>query len=193
MKSKILGVDIDGVVTDESEYEKGLWHYHFCQFLGRNVERNENIYNIYEAYDIDNDIINDFLGSIIPDIYHMLEPVKMASKVLDFLYKKGFTIKFITARSEEYKRQTQSWLMENGFPFDKLIHSEEKDIIAKEENVGVFIEDYADNAYKIAENRVEVILLDKKYNRHLEHNDNIYRVKNWDQIKNIILDLYNIT
>ena len=193
MKKRIIGIDIDGVITDEySSYNRNIWHHYLCDYIGKEINRKENIYNIYEAYDLPKKLLDEFLENSLKDIYIDLTPNQGVKKVLDDLKKEDFTIILITARDEKYRKITENWLNKYEIPYDKLIHRINKVPCAKEENIQMFIEDDQNNAESFLNNGIGIILFDKKHNRDTKEIKNKYRVENWKQAEVLIYRYFGL-
>jgi uncharacterized HAD superfamily protein len=119
LKKRIIGIDIDGVITDEySLYNRNIWHHYLCNYIGKEIKRKENIYNIYEAYDLPKEVLDNFLKNSLKDIYIDLIPNKGVKDVLEDLKKNDFTIILITAREEKYRKITENWLDKYDIVYD---------------------------------------------------------------------------
>lgn len=194
MKQKRLGVDIDGVITEEElGFNKNIWHHYLCDYLGREVKKRDDIYNIYKAYNLSKDTIDNFLIENLNDIYNDLIPANNCSEILSELEEQGFDIIIITAREEKYKSITEQWLKKYNINYSKLIHEKEKVPIAKEEGIKLFIEDDKDNAEKMYQNGIDVILFDKLHNKNTTLIKEDWRVENWVQAREIIYSYFKLT
>ncbi|RDY25437.1 hydrolase [Romboutsia weinsteinii] len=175
-------IDIDGTVTSP---------YHFIPYL--NEMYNKNIteedcttYNWESLYDIDMDrLLERFHGDYMHS-YGEAEVVEGAKDVIGELYK-DHNVFFVTARSEILTDVTTNWLKNNGFEeIDVyLLGSHYKIDKARELECNIFIEDSPSNAMELAGEGMLVLLIDTNYNKDINH-ENIIRVENWTQIKDII-------
>lgn len=59
--ARIIGIDIDGVITDETHINENIWHNALCNYLGYEIPRVKDSYYFDEAYDLPGEIIIDFL------------------------------------------------------------------------------------------------------------------------------------
>ena len=193
MIERIIGIDIDGVITDETgRYQRNIWHHYLCDFLGKEVNKQEDIYNIYHAYDIDKSVIDKFLKNNLTNIYEDLIPLEGVQEVLRDLKEKNFKIVLITAREEKYREVTKRWLSYYNISYDKLVHREDKVPYAKKEGIKLFIEDDQGNAEEFKKNGIDVILFDKKHNRDTDIINDEFRVDNWKQAKDIIYKHFDL-
>lgn len=190
---RIVGIDIDGVITDETGgYERNIWHHYLCDYLGKEVNKKEDIYNIYHAYDIEKSVIDNFLKNNLENIYKDLIPLKGAQKVLKNLKNKKFDIILISAREEKYREVTSRWLSYYNIKYDKLVLSKDKVPYAKKEGIELFIEDDQSNAEDFKKNGIDVILFDKKHNRNTSIIEDEFRANNWHDAKEIIYEYFDL-
>lgn len=175
-------IDIDGTITNP---------YHFIPYLNemynRSVTPEECVtYNWEELYEetMDN-ILEKFHGKYMHS-YKEAEVVEGAKDIIGQLYE-IHNLYFVTARSEILTDITNQWLQENGFSnIDvHLLGSDYKIDKARELGCNIFIEDNPFNAVGLADAGMRVLLMDTNYNKNIEH-ENITRVKNWVEIKEII-------
>jgi hypothetical protein len=192
MKDYILGVDIDGVITNEDHPNDNIWHNALCEFLGRNISRVKDAYYFNEAYDLTDEEVNLFLEEKLESIYSQVKVIPEAQKTLRELAQMGFEIILITARDTNFIELTENWLVKNGIPFSELIHDDNKTPVALARNIQLFIEDNAQNASELTRAGIHVILLNKYHNRHLPANERLVRVDSWEEIRKAISDFFHI-
>ena len=189
--NKIIGIDIDGVITDEGSIENNIWHNALCEYFSTNITREKNVYDFKEAYGLTEREINEFINENIADIYTNVKAYPEAINIISALYNKGFEVHLITARHKEYRKITKNWLEENSIPYHSLTHDESKAPLAVKKNIELFIEDNYNNAFDIASKKIKVLLMNKYHNLNKELIDNIQRVNNWNDIKKEITKLYS--
>lgn len=170
----IIGVDMDDVLV---EYVRS--------FLNFNNERNktnlsfEDFTNISKSVDKD----NSFFRS---DFFKKMEICKDAAKVIKKLAEKN-NLFIVTARQAEWKDSTEKFVNENfpncfrGIFFAGDIHKTGKKKEDIYDGMDVIIEDNRNHAFECAKKGMKVFLIDKPWNKNLEH-DNIIRVSNWKEI-----------
>ena len=189
--NKILGIDIDGVITDEGPDNNNIWHNALCNHFSQNLTREKNVYDFMEAYGLSEREMNEFINQNIENIYSNVAAFPEAIKTISTLYQKGFKIHLITARHKEYREITENWLEKNSIPYHSLTHDEPKDIVAINKNIELFIEDNYDNAFDIARKNIKVLLVNKYHNLNKELINNIERVNDWNDIKEKFNKLYS--
>ncbi len=192
MKNKILGVDIDGVLTDENHPNDNIWHNALCEFLGRDIKRIKDAYYFHEAYELTDNEIQLFLDDKLDNIYSQAKVVPGAKETLNDLKKMGFQVILITARNTSFKELSRKWLMKNGIPFSELIHNDNKTPVALNKNIQLFIEDNAQNASELTRAGINVILVNKYHNRYLPENPRLERVDTWQEIREKVSTFFGI-
>lgn len=188
MVNKIIGVDIDGVITDEGPADNNIWHNALCNFLGKEVKRVKDKYDFIEAYNLPEKTINEFIENKIHEIYWNVKPASGAKETLEKLHVKGFTIFLITARNERFRNLTEKWLDKYSIPYDKLFHEDNKAPLAEKLNIELFLEDNEKNARQLFSYNIPVILVNKYHNQEVKNERLLYRVSNWQEINEIIFN-----
>lgn len=188
-KNKIIGVDIDGVITKEGPAHDNVWHQALVEYLGKDIKRIKDRYNFMEAYNLPAETINDFLKEHLVRIYQEAEPAFYVKEILAELLVKKFKIYLITARKEKYNQLTKNWLKKHQIPYTKLFHSDKKAPLAQRKKIKLFIEDYEENIKDLLAYNIPVIIMNKYHNQSLK-GENIYRVDNWQEIKEIVLNFF---
>ncbi len=185
---KVVAVDIDGVLCNYPE--------DFIKFAeeksGNNLKKIKlKDYNLYDL--LSNEIGEDKLKEIKHEFRlsgqkRFMSVIEGAKNGLSYLRSKGYTIVLLTARPyKQYPRMfadTMEWLKKNELPFDAILWDENKEekIIKEFPSLNFMIEDLHTNANKIARKGYKVFLLKKEYNESKEINQNVIRVKNWNDI-----------
>lgn len=184
---KTICIDIDGTITDPYFFVKYL-----NELTGKKIKESEyvsqNWNDVYgeEFYEIYNNFDKDY-----GYIYSEANLVDGAKEVIENFYNYGNNIFFVTARSEYVKDITVDWMKSKGLDDFEVIYlgcNSKKLETAKNLNANIFIEDDADNAIKLANEGVNVVLMDANYNKGIEHK-NIFRVYNWDEINLLITSM----
>lgn len=197
--SRSICIDIDGTMSDP---------YFFVPYLNKmtgielsNEEYISNNWNktygpqfkeIYENFDID-----------YPYIYEEVEILEGVKETIDQLIENGDDVHFVTARDHIIDPITKKWLEDNGIDSTRVYSlggNEGKVDMAEKLNCDFFLEDDPENAKNLLKAGFRVIIMDTNYNKNiisdLEKEENLdlekirkrlKRVKNWDEIKNILL------
>lgn len=187
-----IGIDIDGVLTNYTEF---IMDYATKYFYENKIDYKicptkydeEETFNLPYEGCIEN-FWNEYLGE-----YAQNYPArKFAAEVITKL-KQENEIYIITARNEEGlpkelygKMQTmvKKWLKDNNIEYDKIIFSGSKLEICKQENINIMIEDKPSTIIEMAKH-IPVLCFDAPYNKDVA-GKNITRVYSWyDILKNI--------
>jgi len=194
-------LDIDEVLADTLT-QVIIWH-------NKNYNTSlkpENFYN-YKFWEIwggtkDEAIVKvmEFFQSKYPE---NIMPVKGSQRGVENISKIS-NIHIVTSRRREFIPLTKSWLEKN---FPKGFASVEftayythnnntpikKSDVCKKLDAKIIVEDDLEHALDCAKEGIKVLLLDKPWNRDVEH-DNIIRVYSWDEIventEKLIKELY---
>lgn len=179
MKKKVIGIDIDGTLTDPG---------YFIPFLNKKFNKDIDfktvkIYDYAELYQVKNDDLRQYFRTDGKDVMFgqdLLENVKDVVLELDSEHK----VYIITARKEEFYDNTKNWLNSVGLNNLELfcLGSPEKAELAKKLGCNYFIEDHPTASIEIAKNNIDVLLMDAPYNSMTEH-QNIKRIFNWFEIE----------
>lgn len=184
----LLAVDLDGVIAD---YISGYVSFLFDEGLVSGVVPAEHhTYNIAEVYGLDKQVEEEAKRRFQEEGgFTRLPCFDGAKETLIRAINKGYKIVLITARPYlEVKRiyaDTMEWLEEQGILYDAIFWGKDKaDIVFRYLYPAVpvyFIEDRDKHAIELANEGIKVLLMDKPYNRGIEHS-NITRVDGWDGV-----------
>ena len=94
----------------------------------------------------------------------------------------------VTARRDVVKDATRAWLFEHGFPYDKIVHTQDKAGYCREVKASYIFEDAPHHAEACHAAGVGVFLMDKAYNRNLTDRGGLWRVTNPLEIIPILKD-----
>lgn len=184
-----LGIDIDGVITDEGPDDNSIWQIKMNEFFDRKIILKENSYDLKQAFGINDQELNAFIESKIKEVYSSVKAVDKAREVLRELYDQGHRLILITARDKMHRPLTEKWLQENDIPYQDLHHEHDKGPLAELKDISLFIDDRKENALEIAAKNIPVILVSKYHNSDFIGNKKITKANNWNEIKDNI-DLF---
>ncbi|MDP4128331.1 MAG: hypothetical protein Q8912_15540 [Bacillota bacterium] len=181
----LIGVDIDGVVSDSYP----CWLQELNRHFGKNVTVITD-YQMNVDFEVPSEEINDFFVCHAEHLLSMPEVVIGAKEGIETLLREGHELIYVTARTPAEKDVTVRWLTTKGIPHEHVLFTgfASKVDIVKQRKIEVFIEDYLVNAKSIAECGVPVLLLDASYNQE-ELPSGIIRCMNWDEILQGIRDI----
>ncbi len=187
-RTSVIIFDIDGVIADYStHYEKFLE-----EMAGlKKVNSERKSFSFYETYGIsrqaEEQLNMDFikLGGFkdIPVFDGIVD-------IMNELKKCGNKIILITARPNwMFKRittDTQLWLKKNKVPYDLLFWNKDKaDVIINNifpAKIKCMVEDRDKHAIEVSHIGVDVLMLDKSYNKSLKDTDRIKRIYKYEEI-----------
>lgn len=108
-----------------------------------------------------------------------------ADEIINILFK-FHNIFMITERDKSFELITNQYLNYYHIPYNKVIFLENKDkeSIATEKKCDIFIEDCYEDALKIAEKNIKVLLISDDVN--IASSNNIITVSNWVEIYKFI-------
>jgi len=177
----IIGVDIDGTITDGSAIAQGVKEHlrldHHVPYSMREKDM-----------DITKEQWAEFYNTGIADAY-MKEAVRPhVQSVLNSWYRAGDLVHLITTREHRHLDITRSWLISNGIFYTTINMTKNKGPSAIALNVDVMIEDSYENALSCAHCGVLTYLLSSPYNTGPEH-ALIVRVKDWTEISKEVNNL----
>lgn len=195
--NNVVIFDLDGVVADYSKQ--------YTEFLELVIGLKPNkddrkSYSFFERYGITRQQEEQFNLEFIKSGGFLSIPVfDGVLSVMNKIRKEGIKIVLLTARpSWIFKRlitDTYSWLHENKIPYDLLIWDKDKgDAIINNvmpANILCMIDDRDKHCIEVSHIGVDVLLLNKTYNKTLVENERIKRIYEyseiWDFVKNKIL------
>ena len=192
-----IGIDIDGVLTDEQRYVLDYGSEYFAQ---NNIQYkiHDDIYDSKEIFEVSEDAYDAFWKEHIFDYSENINIRPFASNIIKRLVEENNEIYIITSRSyttyeneNRLKMQTvvKEWLKRNEIKYNDIIFSREKDKICKELNIDIMIEDKPENVDKISKD-IPVICFNVEYNKKCE-GKNIYRAYSWYDVYNKIKEISN--
>jgi uncharacterized HAD superfamily protein len=189
---KIIIFDLDGVVFD---YDTSFGNY-ICKELKLNYNdfdfQNKKNYSYYNFLGISRQLENSMqikfansngfkTISVYPEICLLLNKLKL----------NGYKIIFLTARPKigNVIDDTLFSLKSNKIEYDLLLWSKDKSdaiISLLPANIICMVEDRDKHALEVCNAGINVLLLDKSYNRDIVDTEKIKRIKNYSEIENIL-------
>ena len=192
-----IGIDIDGVLTDEQRY---VLDYGSAYFAQNNIQYkiHDDIYDSEEIFEVSEDAYDAFWKEHIFDYSENINIRPFASNIIKRLVEENNEIYIITSRSYttyenenklKMQRVVKEWLKRNKIKYNDIIFSREKDKICKELNIDVMIEDKPENVDKISKD-IPVICFNEGYNKKCT-GDNVYRAYSWYDVYNKVKEINN--
>lgn len=193
-----IGIDIDGVLTNEKGYVIDYGTKYFSENNISYIVRDDKFYG-QEIFDVTEEQYKMFLNDYIFN-YAVNVPIRSFAREIIKKLKEEHEIFIITARDfttyeNEYQIKmqeiTKKWLCDNGILYDEIIFSKNKDIICQEKEIDIMIEDSPENIMSISKN-IPVLCYAQSYNKDI-NNKNVYKSYSWYDIYKKINELKNIT
>lgn len=178
-----IGIDIDGVLTDEGDHENSIWLQKMNEFFDREITLKEYTYDLRKAFGLTTQELNDFLEIKLPEVYANVGPAPGAKETLEELHQAGHKLILITARNGMFRNLTENWLEKHEIPYHELHHDDDKAPLAVKKDIVLFIDDRKENAAQIAAENIPVILVNKYHNLNFESSSNIIKANNWNEIR----------
>ena len=189
---KRIGIDFDDILFD--------FNHKYCQFHNERYGTNLCFDDIYTydmcvVWNIDWDEVlrrvDEFISSQMHDevspVSGSVETIKQLSNI--------YEIHLITSREEKFKDKTLNWLNKHFFNIFNKIHftnsfgknknKKMKSEVCIENGIELMIEDAPVHAKDLAEMGIEVLLLDKPWNR-VDTHPLVKRVYDWKEIEKIL-------
>lgn len=194
----IIGVDIDGVLTDllksvKKEYLK------FAKKENGKVKINKYGKSLGEYFGLNREQDSRFFNSYIWEYSEKAIYYKSAKKYLNLLRKQGHLIYIVTARSfagrddgdgEKMRAIIENSLKKADIVYDKIFYTSElknKVPVIQENNIDVFIDDSFWNIESLSP-VIPVICYHQKYNVSFNVSD-LMRARNWRDVYKFICKL----
>ncbi|MZQ75816.1 MAG: hypothetical protein GT589_06600 [Peptoclostridium sp.] len=182
MKRLNICVDIDGTITDPYCYLE-----YFNSYFDKKIKPTDFSHHRLDiVYEVTRDEMTRFYMEEGRRMHLEATVQPDAREILWEMYK-NHNIYFVTARYKEMEGTTLEWIQLNQLPPARLysLGSHYKVDAAKELCCDVFLEDNPENAQQLAENGINVLLVDTNYNQELQMN-RVTRVHSWNEIKGLV-------
>lgn len=183
---KIIGFDIDGVLTDEKGSHH--WEEELVKYFDLEIVEDDDNNRLEARYKLTEEQMIDFFKNRSHFVFPKLTMRSGANTLLQELKEAGFTIILVTARTS--KPETAQWLQDHQIPYDLLIEeSEEKLEPCVANGLQLFVEDTYKNAEAVSV-AMPVLLMNTDYNQVESMPDNIYRVQDFDEIRDFVFEYF---
>ncbi len=189
----IIGIDIDDTITDTYEVLFNYAQEYTVDILKKEPiiqdvsNCNTHFYtkSIYQWTD-EEEVV--FWKLYYEKFIQNVRPKTLSLKYLQKLKEENNKIVLITARWQpkefelNVEKETKEWIEKNHIPYDKLvINAINKEKVAKQENIDVFIDDSFKNCQAISNIGIKTYIMDSRTNKDLNRGD-IERVYSWPHV-----------
>ncbi len=187
---KVIGIDLDEVLA---EFVEGITIFHNERYGTSLSKKDYFSYDFWEVWNCSKeDAVKRVHGFHKTDLFKKLRVCDGAREGIRDLKEKGFKLYIITSRQKAVEKDTREWL-ENNFPgvFEDVLFSNnfslenenplKKSVLCQKVGAQLLVEDQLGYARDCAENGVNVVLLDKPWNKG-ELPSNIIRVFSWKEV-----------
>lgn len=185
-----IGIDVDGVLTDIRYFEISKGE----KFFKKNVTNIKGL-EIKDIFDVSKEDANDFWNKHMEEYATVYPARPNASLITNKLHADGFHLTIITARKyengytfmkpDEMPKYVVNWLKKNDIYFDDVVFTKESKRNAIIDNkIDYMVDDSPKNIEELSF-LTKVIVYDDPSNEHM-HGENIYHVKSWQEIYDII-------
>lgn len=191
-----IGIDIDDTISETFEALLPYSQKYTIEDLKREsqVQLDSNcsnhFYIVYMNGWNEREAIK-FWEKYYADILRNLNIKKFAAETINRLRKQGHKIYLITARwdmkKDNVEEITKQWLKDNNVEYDGLfLNASDKLVLAKENNIDIFIDDSFKNCKLIADNTdAKVYIMTSRVNGSF-NDEKIKRVFSWPEIYDLI-------
>lgn len=184
-----IGIDIDNVISNSNE----CWFLkakEFKKLKGHTLAIKENAVSIADKFGFDKRMYHEFCDHYVRDVNINVEIKSQSKEIIDKLHNNGHKIILITQRNNSHysdcEEITKNWLEKNSFYYDSIYFGcEDKSVVAKKENLDLFIDDLPRNCESVKKAGIKVILFDTPFNKSCSLYE---RVSCWEELYKKIND-----
>ena len=185
-----IGIDIDDTIANTYDVLFNYAQNYTINDMGKEIkDANRNsITHMYckDFHDWNKKEETEFLDKYYERMVLKVQPKMYAVENIRKLKESGEQIYLITARflSDKFdvEKLTKDWLEKYNIPYDKLIlNSQNKVIVAKENDIDIFVDDSIKNCTEMANVGIKTYMMDTIINKDFE-GENIERVYSWPHL-----------
>ncbi len=194
--TKRIGIDLDGTVADYMSGVIPLLKEHY----GIEPSLNTKAYRIEDVFDLDPE---DLPGGkawrkLLYEELHLFRTLPKREPDIEqltvTLKDRGYKVYIVTARPgiRTIKEDTQVWLDNNGFQYDDIFYVQGKGQFCSLTGIRVMLEDEAKQILDLQSHKINIIVPDQQWNRHLSDTPRerkrgrIKRIYNWREALDVI-------
>lgn len=124
------------------------------------------------------EFLSEFNEAERKGLYTNMKMLPGAKKTIRTLQQKGYTIKVITARTEDYNADTKTALRRYRLPYSSIVHTESKE----EHHADLFFDDAPKQITTLTAHGKKVIAFKASYNDGMK---GVGRVNDWSEVEKI--------
>ncbi len=185
-----IGIDIDDTIANTYDVLFNYAQNYTINDMGKEIKdvNRNSITHMYckDFHDWNKKEETEFLDKYYERMVLKVQPKMYAVENIRKLKESGEQIYLITARflSDKFdvEKLTKDWLEKYNIPYDKLIlNSQNKVIVAKENDIDIFVDDSIKNCTEMANVGIKTYMMDTIINKDFE-GENIERVYSWPHL-----------
>ena len=194
-----IGIDIDDTIANTYEVLFNYAQNYTINDIGKSIENvNRNIItHMYTKtfHNWNDDEDKEFLNKYYEKVLLNVLPKMYAVDTINKFKEDGDKIYLITARllsnKFDVEKYTEQWLEKYNIKYDKLIiNAQDKVVVAKDNNIDIFVDDSIKNCMEMSKNNIETFIMDSIVNKEFE-DKSIKRVYSWPHLYQEIEKLKN--
>ena len=180
-----IGIDLDGVVFDTENELRIMTLIQDVEEGGVGEIDRENAH-FYGRLSWDKEKEENYYLSHLEDLEMTSRVMFGAKYVIKKLREKGHKLFVITNRGNTDPREVEfsnKRLKNEGIEFDGYFyHAKDKDIVCKENNIDLFIDDYYDNILRVKNAGFKCLFYRDQILKFFENDPLVHEVRNWADI-----------
>ena len=194
-----IGIDIDDTIANTYEVLFNYAQNYTINDIGKSIDNvNRNIItHMYTKtfHNWNDEEDREFLNKYYEKVLLNVLPKMYAVDTINKFKEDGDKIYLITARllsnKFDVEKYTEQWLEKYNIKYDKLIiNAQDKVVVAKDNNIDIFVDDSIKNCMEMSKNNIETFIMDSIVNKEFE-DKSIKRVYSWPHLYQEIEKLKN--
>ena len=185
-----IGIDIDETMTNSTDKVKE-YLIKYDSYYSNDYKLINGLETIIRGF-LDGEEVKAFFRDHAKEIGNEIELKENVKEVIDRLRQDGHKIVIITARSDKYYDDVQTYceeyLKRHNINYDKLItHQTYKIETCKREKIDLMIDDAIDTVEDLQKEGIKTILFTSEINKDKE--TSVKRVNNWKELYDYIKEI----
>jgi uncharacterized HAD superfamily protein len=184
-----IALDIDGILANADFAFRTMMRRLFKRPFPKHKVKS---FHYEDSFELSNSEINEFYKMFHDEkLWLGMKPLKGAVESVRRLADNN-RIVIVTARPHYIKEATVKWLQKNKINYQEIYFTlADKHLLQENynEKIDIFLEDHPVYIERIAAAGIKVIMFEYPWNQHLDNQENICRVKNWQEAMKAISKL----